>query len=140
MSLVHDRGRGESTTDTWLDPDGALTGIGRTTRSPSLNRALYPGVVSRTAKSEVKGIGEKQCLRTWRERLHSLRVARAALVLQSQSVWPRTERTWPSHTLKVPMRPRRSSGRLNAPAEGRSQFRRTPPTLAPADQRADKPS
>jgi len=32
MLSVHDRGRGESTTDTWLDPDGALTGIGRATR------------------------------------------------------------------------------------------------------------
>ena len=59
MLSVHDRGRGESTTDTWLDADGALTGIGRATRSPSLNRALYLGVVSRKAKSEVKGIGEQ---------------------------------------------------------------------------------
>src|SRR6202035_3134597 len=73
------------------------------------------------AKSEIKRIGEKQCLRNWKERLHSLRVARAALVPQSPSVWQRTERTWPSHTRKVPTLPRRSSKRLNAQAERRAQ-------------------
>src|SRR5260370_31025095 len=67
--------------------------------------------------------GEGQCQRNWKERLHSLRAARAALVLPSPSVWLRTERTWPSHTRKVPTRPRRSSRRLNAVAERRSQFR-----------------
>src|SRR2546426_2057340 len=56
--------------------------------------------------------GEGQCQRNWKERLHSLRAARAALVLQSPSVWLRTERTWPSHTREVPTRPRRSSRRL----------------------------
>src|ERR1700731_2738807 len=85
-----------------------------------------PTYATRSAKSEIKEIGEKQCLRNWKERLHSLRAARAALVLQSPSVWLRTERTWPSHSRKVPMRPRRSSTRLNALAERRSQFRRTP--------------
>src|SRR6266481_7060019 len=79
-----------------------------------------------SAKREIEGIGDKKCLRNWKERLHSLRVARAVLVLQSLSVWLRTERTWPSHTRKVPMRPRQSSRRLNALAERRSQFRRTP--------------
>src|SRR3984893_2261092 len=92
-----------------------------------------------SAKSEIKGIGEKQCLRNWKERLHSLRAARAALVLQSPSVWLRTERTWPSHTRKVPMRPRRSSRRLNALAERRSQFRRTPLMLAPSKPRSKRP-
>jgi len=38
--------------------------------------------------------------------------------LQSPSVWLRTERTWPSHTRKVPMRLRRSSRRSKALAEG----------------------
>src|SRR6202140_2303109 len=79
------------------------------------------------AKSEIEGIGEKECLRNWKERLHSLPVARAALVPQSLSVWLRTERTWPSPTRKVPMRQRRSSRKLNAQAERQSQFRRTPP-------------
>src|ERR1700732_241081 len=99
--------------------------------------ALYTRLES--AKSEIKGIGEKQCLRNWKERLHSLRAARAALVLQSQSVWLRTERTWPSHTRKVPMRPRRSSRRLNALAERRSQFRRTPLMPAPSKPRSKRP-
>ena len=54
--------------------------------------ALYTRLGS--AKSEIRGIGEKQCLRNWKERSHSLRAARAALVLQSPSVWLRTERTW----------------------------------------------
>src|SRR3984893_14113658 len=76
-----------------------------------------------SAKSEMKGIGEKQCLRNWKERLHSLRAARAVLAPPSLSVWPWTEPMWPSHTRKVPTRLRRSSKRLNALAERRSQFR-----------------
>src|ERR1700680_2061203 len=84
-----------------------------------------PTYATGSAKSEIEGIGEKECLRTWKERLHSLRAARAVLVLQSPSVWQRTERTWPSHTRKVPTRPRRSSRRLNALAERRSQFKQT---------------
>src|SRR5438093_154592 len=91
-------------------------------------------------RARLKGKGEKQCLRNWKGRLHSLRAARAALVLQSLSVWPRTERTWPSHTRKVPPRPRRSSRRLNAPAERRSRFRRTPPMPTPAKPPSKRPS
>src|ERR1700732_2243930 len=68
-------------------------------------------------KSESKGIGEIQCQRNWKERLHSLRVARAVSVPQSPSVWLRTEPTWRSLTRKVPMRLRRLSRRLNALAE-----------------------
>src|SRR6266478_3523347 len=90
-------------------------------------------------RARLKGIGEKQCLRNWKERLLSLRAGRAALALQSLSVWPRTERTWPSHTRKVPPRPRRSSRRLNAPAERRSRFRRTPPMPTPAKPRSKGP-
>src|SRR5882672_6858743 len=93
-----------------------------------------------SAKSEIKGIGENQCLRNWKERLHSLRAARAALVLQSPSVWLRTERTWPSLTRKAQMRPRLSSRRLNAPAERQSQFRRTPLMPAPSKLRSKRPS
>ena len=37
-------------------------------------------------------------MKSSKERSHSLRAARAALAPQSPSVWPRTERTWPSHT------------------------------------------
>src|SRR6266436_4042143 len=92
-----------------------------------------------SAKREIEGIGEQQCLRNWKERLHSLRVARAVLVLQSLSVWLRTERTWPSRTRKVPTRLRRSSRRLNALAERRSQFRRTPLMPAPSKPRSKGP-
>src|SRR5213594_5150692 len=85
----------------------------------SRRRRLYPSLFPLhqrldRQRARLKGIGEKQCLRNWKERLHSLRAARAALVLQSPSVWLRTEQTWPSHTQKVPLRPRRSSRRLNA--------------------------
>src|SRR5713101_9993160 len=92
----------------------ALTGIGRATAVALAREApasLSPAVVSGNAKREIKGIGEKQCLRTWKEKLHSLRAARAALVLQSLSVWLPTERRWPSHIRKVPTRPHRSSRR-----------------------------
>src|SRR5258708_24008462 len=90
------------------------------------------------AKNEIRGIGEQQCLRNWKERLHLLQAAHAALVLQSPSVWPRTERTWPSHTRKVPMRPRRSSRRLNALAERRSQSRQTPRMPTPSQPRSKR--
>ena len=40
---------------------------------------------------------------------------------------------------KVPMRPRRSSRRLNALAERRSQFRRTPLMPAPSKPRSKRP-
>src|SRR5258705_3518071 len=93
-----------------------------------------------SAKSEIKGKGEEQCLRNWKEKLHSSRADRAALVPQSPSVWLRTERTWPSHTPKVQRLPRRSSRRLNALAERRLQFRRTPLMPAPSKLRSKKPS
>src|SRR6266850_4267539 len=87
-----------------------------------------------------KGIGEKQCLRNWKERLLSLRAAHAALVLQSLSVWPRTERTWPSHTRKA-LTPRRPlSKRLNAEAERQSRSRRMPPMLTSSRPRSKRPS
>src|SRR6266446_4013655 len=121
----------------------ALTGIGRATAVALAREApasLSPAVVSRKVKSEIEEIGEKQCQRNWKERLHSLRAAHAALVLRSRNVWPRMERTWPSHTRKVPMRLRRSSRRLNAPAEKRSQFRRTPLMPTPSMPRSKRPS
>src|SRR5207245_7699663 len=84
--------------------------------------------------------GEGQCQSHWKERSHSLPAARAALVLPSRSVWPRTERTWPSHTRKAPTRPHRWSKGLNVPAEGRSRFRRTPPMPTPPKPRWNRPS
>src|SRR5216683_2938289 len=120
----------------WPHP-GPATSPGRS--SPSMAAAPLSDYATGSAKSEIKGIGEEQCPRHWKERLHSLRAARAALVLQSPSVWLRTERTWPSHTRKVPTRPRRSSRRLNAVAERRSQFRRTPLMLAPSKPRSKGP-
>src|ERR1700694_1195351 len=63
-----------------------------------------PTYATGSAKSEIKGIREKQCLRNWKERLHSLRAARAALARQSLSDWRRTERVWPSRTRRTPAR------------------------------------
>src|SRR4030088_745801 len=60
-----------------------------------------PTYATGSAKSEVRGIGEKRCLRNWKERLHSLRAAPAALARQSLSVWPRTEHRWPSRTRRT---------------------------------------
>src|SRR4029077_3159286 len=62
------------------------------------------------------------CQRNWKERLHLSRAAREALVPQSLSVWLWMERKSLLHTRKVPTRLRRSSKRLNAPVERRSQF------------------
>src|SRR5207249_4994308 len=106
----------------------------------SIIQRLASGIAVATAQLQISKNGEKQCPRNWKGRLHSLRAARAELALQSLSVWPRTERTWPSHTRKVPTRPRRSSRRLNALAERRSQFRRTPLMPAPSKPRSKRPS
>src|SRR5213596_1652099 len=94
------------------------------TTKPILQR-LASGIAVATFQLEIRKNGEKECPRHWKERLHSLRAAQAALELQSLSVWLRTERTWPSPIRKAPP-PRRSLRRLNALAERRSQFRRTP--------------
>src|SRR5438874_13702447 len=88
-----------------------------------------PTYASGSAKNEIKGIGEKQWLGNWKERLHSLRAARAALARQSLSVWPRTERAWPSHTQRTPARLPPWSKRLNRVAERLSRSKRTLPTL-----------
>src|ERR1700719_2110420 len=61
--------------------------------------------------------GEGRCQRNWKERLRSLPAGRAALVPQSPSAWPRTERRWPLLIRRVPTRLQRLSRRLNAPAE-----------------------
>src|SRR4029450_7383260 len=76
-----------------------------------------PTYATGSAKSDSKGIGEKRCLRNWKERLHSLRAALAGGGLQSLSVWPRTERTWPSRTRRTPARLPPWSKRLNSMAE-----------------------
>src|ERR1700756_4950007 len=99
--------------------------------------------VNSKGKSEIEGTGEQQWLRNWKERLHWLRAGRAELVLQSLSVWRRTERRWPLPTRKVPTRPCRSSRGLNARGEKRSRFRRMPPMptrLKPRSKRRLQPS
>src|SRR6266478_8392749 len=66
-----------------------------------------------SAKSVIDGNGEKRCLRVWKERLPSLRAARAALALQSRA----------RH--QHPRRIRRDAGGAEAHEERRSQIRIT---------------
>src|ERR1039458_3617701 len=89
--------------------------------------------------TETSDTGEKQCVRNWKERLHSLRAARAASALRSLSVWQRTEQTRPSLTRKVPTLQRRVTSRLNAVAERGSRYRRTPLTRAPFVNQTESP-
>src|SRR5260221_11518100 len=70
-----------------------------------------------SAKSVIEGMGEKRCLRNWKERLPSLRAVHAVSALQSLSVWPRTEHTWPSRTRRTPARLPPWLKRLNWVAE-----------------------
>src|ERR1700731_467515 len=77
-----------------------------------------------SAKSVIEGMGENRCLRNWKERLHSLRAARAVLALQSLNVWPRKEHTWPSRTRRTPARLPPSDRNFNSrPAESENRWR-----------------
>src|SRR5260370_31095977 len=74
-------------------------------------------------KGEIKE-QKKQCLRSWKERLHSLPAVRAALVLQSPKVWPRMERPSSSRTQRTATRLPPSHRNLNSrPAKSANPLR-----------------
>src|SRR5579863_1528102 len=79
------------------------------------------------------------CQRNWKERLHSSRAAREALVQQSLSVWLWMERKLLLRTRKVLTRLWPSSKPLNAQGGRLSLFRRTPRMPTPAKPPSKKP-
>src|SRR4029077_17534901 len=54
-----------------------------------------------TENITISSIGEILCKENSKERLHSLRAARAALARRSRNVWPRTERALRSRTQRA---------------------------------------
>src|SRR5580704_5666705 len=93
-------------------------------RSTSPNGIAHiRGSICKRARSRKR---KKQCLRSWKERLHSLPAVRAALVLQSPSVWPRMERPSSSRTQRTATRLPPSDRNLNnRPAESENRWRKT---------------
>src|SRR6266850_1813712 len=60
----------------------------RTTKS--INQRVADGITVAIVQLRRLRVEKKQCPRHWKERSHSLPAARAALALQSPSVWQRT--------------------------------------------------
>src|SRR6058998_2795296 len=104
----------------------------------STNQRLANGIavaivqlrIARMEKNNVQELGRKDCT-------HYRRLA-GHWRCNREAFGPRTERTWPSHTRKVPTRPPRLLRRLNASAERRSQFRRTPLMPVPSKPRSKR--